>query len=138
MNVTMTLPTDKLAFIIEKSREFDMLVDLDDPMPGSNPADDRELMILQDTPDNPVRDELAGALGSLNDDQLTELLALLWVGRGDYGFETWNEAVRQARFAKNRRVVRYLIGTPMLGDLIEEGLAELGVYVPLPTEDSVE
>jgi hypothetical protein len=31
--------------------------------------------------------------------------------------------------------VRYLAGTPMLGDLIEEGLAELGVPVPLPEEE---
>jgi hypothetical protein len=44
--------------------------------------------------------------------------------------------MRQAREAKNKRIVSYLVGTPMLGDLIEDGLAELGVSVPLPQEEA--
>ena len=87
--------------------------------------------------DNPIEEELAASLGSLNDDELTKLLALLWVGRGDYDRSSWLEALRQAREAKNKRIVRYLIGTPMLGELLEEGLAEMGVTVPLAQEDRV-
>jgi len=135
MDVGLTLPVDKLAYIIEKAREFDTLVDVDDPDSGSNPADDKELAILEDTRDNPAEEELAAMLRNLNDDQLTELLALLWVGRGDFGKANWREALSQARAAKNKRIVRYLVGTPMLGDLVEEGLAELGVCVPLPEEN---
>ena len=137
MNRQIGLPLETLAFIIEKAREFDVQVEADDPESGSNPSDDRGIAILEDTPENPIDEELAAALESLNDDQLTELLALLWVGRGDYDRDSWSEAVRQAREAKNKRIVRYLIGTPMLGDLVEEGLAELGVTVPLPQEDRV-
>jgi hypothetical protein len=136
MEFAMALPVQKLAFIIEKAREFDAQVDEDDPDSGSNPSDDMEVAILEATPDNPTEDELIAALANLSDDELTELLALLWVGRGDYDRQSWPEAVRQAREAKNKRVVRYLVGTPMLGDLIEEGLAELGVSVPLPEEDA--
>ena len=135
MELAMALPVEKLAFIIEKAREFDAQIDEDDPQSGSNPADDMEIAILEATSDNPTEDELAAALGNLNDDELTELLALLWVGRGDYDRESWQDAIRQAREAKNKRIVRYLVGTPMLGDLIEEGLAELGVSVPLPEEE---
>ncbi len=136
MELSMALPVQKLAFIIEKAREFDAMVEDDDPDTGSNPADDREVAILEATPDNPTEDELTASLANLNDDELTELLALLWVGRGDYDRESWRDALRQAREAKNKRIVRYLVGTPMLGDLIEEGLAELGVTVPLPEEDA--
>ena len=131
----MVLPVDKLAYIIEKAREFDVQVEDDDPDSGSNPSDDLEVAVLQGTNDNPAEDELTATLASLNDDQLTELLALLWVGRGDYDRESWHEAVDQARDAKNKRIVRYLVGTPMLGDLIAEGLAELGIEVPLPQEE---
>lgn len=134
MELALALPVDKLAFIIEKAREFDAQIDEDDPQSGSNPADDMEIAILEATPDNPTEDELMAALANLNDDELTELLALLWVGRGDFDKESWSDAVRQARAAKNKRIVRYLVGTPMLGDLVEEGLAELGVFVPLPEE----
>lgn len=131
----MSLPIDTLAFIIGKARAFDAQVDVDDPDPGSNPADDRHVGVLEDTRENPAEAELRAVLHDLNDDQLTELLALLWVGRGDYSRSEWPEAVKAARQARNRRVVRYLAGTPMLGDLIEEGLAELGVAVPLPEEE---
>jgi Protein of unknown function (DUF3775) len=137
MELAIALPVRKLAFIIEKAREFDALVDDDDPNTGSNPSDDRQVAILETTPDNPTEEELTAALANLNDDELTELLALLWVGRGDYDRASWRDALRQAREAKNRRIVRYLVGTPMLGDLIEEGLAELGVSVPLPEEDAL-
>jgi hypothetical protein len=137
MNAKIALPLDTLAFIIEKAREFDAQVDEDDPDSGSNPADDRGVAILEDTTDNPIEEELAASLGSLNDDDLTKLLALLWVGRGDYDRSCWLEALRQAREAKNKRIVRYLIGTPMLGELLEEGLAEMGVTVPLAQEDRV-
>lgn len=131
----MSLPIDTLAFIIGKARAFDAQVDVDDPDPGSNPADDRHVGVLADTRENPAEAELRAVLHDLNDDQLTELLALLWVGRGDYSRSEWPEAVKAARQARNRRVVCYLAGTPMLGDLIEEGLAELGVAVPLPEEE---
>jgi hypothetical protein len=136
MEPAMALPVQKIAYIIEKAREFDAQVDEDDPDSGSNPSDDMEVAILEATADNPTEDELTAALANLNDDELTELLALLWVGRGDYDRASWRDAVRQAREAKNKRIVRYLVGTPMLGDLIAEGLAELGVPVPLPGEEA--
>jgi hypothetical protein len=135
MNQAMSLPIDTLAFIIGKARAFDVQVDVDDPDPGSNPADDRHVGVLEGTRENPAEAELRAVLRALNDDQLTELLALLWVGRGDYSRSEWLEAVKAAREARNTRIVRYLAGTPMLGDLIEEGLAELGVPVPLPEEE---
>lgn len=136
MIVPITIPVNALGFIIEKAREFDGQVDMDDPDSGSNPIDDKELLVLQASKENPAEAELRAALANLNDDQLTELLALLWVGRGDYDNESWTDAIRQARVAKNKRVIRYLVGTPMLGDLIAQGLDELGLEVPLPEEET--
>ena len=136
MTQQLALPVDTLAFIIEKAREFDVQVEVDDPNPGSNPSDDRQLEVLESYGDNPAELELAQVLTDLNNDQLAELLALLWVGRGDFSRDSWPEALRAARAARNERIVRYFLGTPMLGDLIEEGLAELGLSVPLPLEDT--
>lgn len=136
MTQQLALPVDTLAFIIEKAREFDVQVEVDDPNPGSNPSDDRQLEVLESYGDNPAELELAQALTDLNNDQLAELLALLWVGRGDFSRDSWPEALRAARAARNERIVCYFLGTPMLGDLIEEGLAELGLSVPLPLEDT--
>ena len=73
---------------------------------------------------------MTAALRSLNDDQVAELLALVWLGRGDFDKDTWGEALAEAQVTRNERAVRYLVGTPLLGDLIEEGLAQLGRPLP--------
>ena len=122
----LTIPLEKLAFIIEKAREFDAEVEPVNESSGSNAADDGEVAILEDTPDNPVLDELTNALDSLNVDEQAEILALMWVGRGDFGRAEWHDALRQARQTRDARETRYLVGTPMLGDFLAQGLEELG------------
>jgi len=136
MTITLSVPMDTLAFIIEKAREFDAEVEVDDPDSGSNAADDNGVAILEDTADNPTEEELTAILAGLNEDELAELLALVWVGRGDFDKQSWAEAINSARATRDRRIVPYLLGTPMLGDLVEEGLAELGYTVPLPEEEA--
>jgi len=122
----LTIPLEKLAFIIEKARAFDAEVDPVDENSGSNAADDGERAILQDTPDNPVLEELTNVLDDLNVDEQDEVLALLWVGRGDFGKQEWRDALRQAHETRNNRETRYLVGTPLLADYLSQGLAELG------------
>ncbi|HUA54729.1 MAG TPA: DUF3775 domain-containing protein [Candidatus Sulfotelmatobacter sp.] len=122
----LTIPLEKLAFIIEKARAFDAEVDPVDENSGSNAADDGERAILQDTPDNPVLEELTNVLDDLNVDEQDEVLALLWVGRGDFGKKEWRDALRQAHETRNNRETRYLVGTPLLADYLSQGLEELG------------
>ncbi len=50
------------------------------------------------------------------------MVALMWVGRGDYALEEWDDALSQARDSWNKRTADYLIGTPMLADYLAEGL----------------
>lgn len=119
-------PLEELAFIITKAREFDAETAPSDPDDGSNPSDDKDVAILEDTADNPSGEELAAAIEQLNDDQKAELLALMWVGRGDFDASDWASAITQARDSLDDRVTEYLIGTPLLGDYLEEALAALG------------
>jgi hypothetical protein len=63
---------------------------------------------------------------SLNDDETLDLVALTWIGRGDYTRADWREAREQANEIPLADRPRYLLGTPLLGDYLEEGLAELG------------
>jgi len=119
------LSLDKAKFIIAKARAYDAEVEPVIENSGSNPADDCAIDALQDTPDNATEQELRDTIAGLNADERNEILALLWLGRGDFTKEEWADAVAEAgRFATNR--AHYLMRQPMLGDLIEEGLAELG------------
>jgi len=125
----LTISLEKLAYIIVKAREYDAEVPPTDPDSGSNPSDDADLAVLEDTPENPTCQELTDALNSLSDLERIELLALMWLGRGDYGKEEWRDALLEARRLHDEKETGYLVGTPLLGDYLEEGLSQLGYSI---------
>ena len=124
----LVIPLEKLAFIVVKAREFDAEVPVEpDAATGSDPADDDERQILFDTPDNPTEQELHDAIDGLGIPERQELLALMWLGRGDYDADSWPEALREAGESTIASVTDYLVGTPLLGDYLEEGASALGL-----------
>ena len=120
---TLDIAGDTLAFIIEKAREFDVKESDSDPDSGSNPSDDGNADILEDKADDATREELVGAIRELNEDERAELIALAWLGRGTYELEEWDEAISTARSEHGKRAAEYLIGLPLLGDYLEDGMA---------------
>jgi len=116
-------PTDKIAFIIVKAREFDAKEADSDPDSGSNPTDDGGTDVLEDKQGDQARRELITAINDLNEDEQTELVALAWLGRGTYDISEWQDALNTARGEHNRRTAQYLLSLPLLGDYLEEGLA---------------
>lgn len=125
----LTIPMETLAFIIVKAREFDAEAPPVDVASGSNAADDHEVDILEDSRNNPTRAELRGALRALNSDEMDEILAQMWLGRGDFSKEEWSDALAQAREQRNARNPEYLIGTPLLAEYLEDALSELGLSI---------
>jgi len=123
----LTISPEKICFVIVKAREYDVKVAPSERTPGSNPTDDQDAGILEDRPDDPTYEELRGALDSLNDDELHDLIALSWLGRGDYTDKQWDEALAQARETPAGRAPDYLLGTPLLADFLEEGLGQMGL-----------
>jgi hypothetical protein len=93
---------------------------------GSNPSDDADRDVLEASADNPTRQELVDAINGLGDPERIELLALTWLGRGDYSKEEWREALEEASRIHDEKETDYLIGTPLLADYLEEGLSQLG------------
>lgn len=118
-----TIDLDAVCRIILLARQFDAKVDIVDPDPGSNASDDEMREVLEDFADDATADALRQAIRDLNVDEQVELVALAWVGRGSFSAGEWEEAVAEARRAHNSRTAEYLMGQPMLGDLLEEGLA---------------
>ena len=125
----LKIPLEKLAYIIIKAREYDVEVPPVDEESGSNPSDDADRDVLQETPENPTYQELADAISGLSELERIELLALTWLGRGDYTKEEWRDALLEARRVHNEKETDYLIGTPLLADYLEEGLSQLGYSI---------
>jgi hypothetical protein len=122
----LEISPEKVCFVIVKAREFQAKVEVVDPQPGSNPSDEGSREILEDYADDPTFEELKSFLSSLNEDEIADLLALTWLGRGDYDKEEWKAAVAEAHRIENKNAADYLIGTTLLGDFLEEGLSQLG------------
>jgi hypothetical protein len=70
--------------------------------------------------------ELRALLGDLNVDEAAEMVALMWIGRGDYEPAEFAEAVEEARRRDIKRTADYLLGQPTLGDWLENGLEAIG------------
>jgi Protein of unknown function (DUF3775) len=124
--VELNISTETVCYIIVKAREFDVKVEPLEPDPGSNPSDDSEGAILEDYADDPTLLELRAAIRDLNDDEVVDLIAIAWVGRGDFDRTDFDSARGLAMERHRRNSAPYLTGMPSLGDYLEDGLAELG------------
>ncbi len=123
---SLTLSPERAFFILMKAREFDEKVEVSDPDSGSNAADDMGVDVLEETPDDPTYAELTAAVNALNDDEQLDLIALIWVGRGDFGLDEWNDARAAAADIGRERTPRYVTGIPTVSDYLDEALAQLG------------
>jgi hypothetical protein len=82
--------------------------------------------LAEEEEENLTAEELRELIDDLNVDEAAELIALYWIGRGDFEASEWQEAVREARQRNLKRTSGYLLGMPMLGDWLEEGLQAIG------------
>jgi hypothetical protein len=122
----LAISAEKVAAILAKARRFDVKDVVTDPDSGSNASDEAMLSVLEDHSDDPIRTELTAIIRGLNEDEQIDLVALAWLGRGDGELEDWEDIRAEASFAHNKRTAEYLLGIPLLGDLLEEGLAQFG------------
>ena len=122
----LQISPEKVCFVVIKAREFDVKDAVTEPDPGSNPSDDQMAAVLEDHADDPVVEELSSFIGAMSEDEQIDLVAMAWLGRGDYTADDWPSVREEAARAHNQRTAAYLLGMPMLGDFLEEGLSLLG------------
>jgi hypothetical protein len=123
----LSIPTDKLCFIIAKAREFDAKDVVTDPDDSSNATDDGMLSVLEDHRDDPVVQEIAAVIFAMSEDEQVDLVTLAWLGRGDGTLDDWSDLRAEAARAHNKRTASYLLGMPLLSDFLEEALSQFGI-----------
>ena len=126
---TLTISAEDVGYLIVKAREFDVKEASSDPDSGSNATDDNMVDVLQDNGSDPVASEIAGFINSLSEEEKIDLVALMRLGRGDGTIEEWDDLRREAadERERNRHTARYLLGQPLLGDYLADGLAAFGL-----------
>jgi hypothetical protein len=127
LDPALVLDPDVAFYILLRAREFDAKAEEVDEDEGSNPSDDREIDVLEFHTDDAVEEELTAAIDALNEDEKLDLIALAWIGRGDFELAEWAEAREAAREVDASQTAQYLLGMPTLSDYLQEALARLGL-----------
>ena len=126
-NAVPEISTDKVCYVIVKARELDVKVAPEDLDDASNPTDDGVQRILEDYADDPTYAELKSFLAAQSDDELRQLVALTWIGRGDFDASDWEDVLNEVQDVREKHTIDYLLGTPLLADYLEEALSQFGL-----------
>lgn len=142
----LEMDSDKVCYLVVKMREYEeeglIRAEFEQDDEGSNlhlgeegednnELEDEEGFVSLDeqdeeegeTSEDTYLDELVGYIQSLDEEEQIELIALTWLGRGDYEKDEWRAAIEAARDRHNERTAQYLLGMPLLANYLEEGLA---------------
>lgn len=121
----LATPLETICRLIVRGRELEAQVPAngaDDSEEDPDDADDR-FAVLEDETNTAVEAEIRVLLDDLADDQLAELLALAWVGRGTYDVSEWDDAIEEAADPDGEDPIDQLLDMPMLSAYLESALA---------------
>ena len=96
------------------------------PEDGANPSGDWGAQVLAAHADDLTGAEFLSIVADLEPDQQQQLVAMMWLGRGDFSVDEWDAAVEQARELWRDTTGSYLLSHPMLSDELEAALEALG------------
>ncbi len=122
----LTIDPAYLRNLIIKVRAIMAKEAADIPDVGGNASDDEIPVTLQEIPGDLSIEELREEFEGLNVDQKNELVALMWLGRGDVEPQEWKNTVDLARQRREVATIDYLLDHPLLADYWALGLERLG------------
>lgn len=112
--------------IIQKAREINIAEDLELPESQEDLSEAEWSELLSEYQNDMSYLELKNLIEELEPDQQLDLIALMYVGRGDFSEAEWREARHEAHVISPASRADYLISKPMLADYLSEGLAMFG------------
>ena len=113
---------ETISRLIDLSRAFHAKEQVVIPQEPNGPSDDWALQVLADHEDDEYYAEFESIIDDLEPDQQQEVVALMWLGRGDAALEEWSDLLKQASEQWNERTAEYLIAHPFLAEYLQEGL----------------
>jgi hypothetical protein len=123
----LRISTEKVCAFIEAAREVAGTV----PSTAGDrttTGDDSKLETLVEEPGQDFyerddrRRQMVEFVAGLNVEEQIDLLALIWLGRGDYDIADWDEALAEAEARIAARDPDYMIGDAALPEYLGDGL----------------
>ncbi len=128
LNTTvLNINPEIVCFIISKAKEFQAKegVTFDEKIPNSE-YDYDIAQILADHPDDLSYIEVEKIIEDLSEFEKVDLLALMYIGRGDFGETDWSGAHKEAKNNLAPNLIGYLFSKPSIAYFLEKGLEVLG------------
>jgi hypothetical protein len=120
----LTVSLDIICRLIVRARELEAQVPAIETDEDEDPQDtDDGLSVIEDGANEVVEAEIVALLDDLGDDQIAEILALAWVGRGTYDATEWDDALEEANDPDGDDLTDQLLEMPMLAAYLDAGLA---------------
>lgn len=116
------LNRDTVQFIIDKAHEFHATESMTFPEEPEIADEYWSRQMTADYGHDPYYKDLKTMIDDLEPDQQISLVALMWLGRGDFSMDEWDKALQHAEKSWNDHTPDYLIGTSLLADYLAEGL----------------
>jgi len=134
MDIDLTLSADTIRMFAQKARAA--ASSLQDTFEDGHEGDvefDAETLeeshnhdgLAEEESEDLSDEELRELIEDLNVDEAAELVAITWIGRGDFDAEDFDQAVQEARDRAVGSTAKYLLGMPLLADHMEAGLDAL-------------
>ena len=122
----LNINSETVCFLIERAREFQLQ---QSDIRSDNDSRDSDTLGRDASAEvyDPAYRDFKTTIEDLEPDQQVEVVAMMWLGRGDFSIEEWPQALQQAGDSWNRRTAEYLIGTPLMADYLLEGLQAHGL-----------
>lgn len=112
--------------LIDLAQEFHAQEEVTFPAEPDISSDDWGTQILAAHDNDLTLQEFRAIIDDLSPEQQSEVVALHWLGRGEYTASQWTTTVRDALASDFGNVANYLIAHPLLPDYLREGLDMLG------------
>lgn len=119
----LNINSDTVCRLITLAREFHAQEEVVIPEEPGNPSGDWAQQILASHEDDSSFREFRSIVLDMEPEHQFQLVALMWVGRGDFDLEEWEDAVIYAKECASVNTANYLIAHPMLADYLIDGLA---------------
>jgi len=122
----LNISLEKIQDVVLRARAFDLEDFPDEPDSGAEPDTSQDREERLDEGEDPTEAELRELIDGLNDDEVVDLIALVWIGRGDFSKDELPEARQMARDRHQGSSSSYLMGIPTLAEYLAEGLSVAG------------
>ena len=120
--IDLPIPAERIREICVRLEALAAMEDEVMPDLGGNASDDPRPSVLQRSGGDMREDEITQEIHALDEDQKHALVALMWIGRGDFTVGEWDDAVALAANRHTGPTADYLLRHPQVAEEILNGL----------------